>query len=603
MEKGNEGDEILLLTFRQFLCPLPSDVNNVNQLTVELLFNIVSKAVLSISSSDEDEQFQELPQNIASRHRMCTTLANKVKDLGFDGDCGYNQLLYPVESQTRILLNWLVVRLPRNEEDVTENIIGEKTQRNLNIANALRGWKSMPWRLHFCTSTRSPTDFQQISAPFRTYSSNSNNNVTAKELLSSTSSVTAISTNGSLAPTMLERHAIQLHREAFLQTQLQSSFSSASSASGRTGGGSGSGSGGGTGTLSKEELYRHIATKANAARSRNSEDIDDGPEAALAASREGWSVVDLCGLSLGQLVQTIAQRHRHGDGDGDAVAAASGNSSNKPSRFALATAFAKKEEDYDVVTTSTSSTNNVGGSGMTGECAVGIDGDAQKAIAMLQRTKKEEEEAKEDRQREQELDELRSAVTVMHQRVETLSSRNQASEGDMEVKMRLVQTELNGLTSLGEKLEKDIMMKGRALQMLTSSSENIDIACTDQLNTLCAAAVSKLVELAQEWEKHRVPLINRIRALQQMQQEVCVLRSGRGAVEISSLMCRVLTQSLRERKEKGLHLNNELSLLPKNLSRSTYTHRILDIIASIAKQDEEISKIASDIRNIQKSIN
>lgn len=42
-------------------------------------------------------------------------MATKIKELGFLGDCGYNQLLYPVEAQTRGLLNWLVQRLPRTE--------------------------------------------------------------------------------------------------------------------------------------------------------------------------------------------------------------------------------------------------------------------------------------------------------------------------------------------------------------------------------------------------------------------------------------------------------------------------------------------------------
>jgi hypothetical protein len=40
---------------------------------------------------------------------------HKVKELGFTGDCGYNQLLYPVEAHTRPLLTWLVQKLPRTD--------------------------------------------------------------------------------------------------------------------------------------------------------------------------------------------------------------------------------------------------------------------------------------------------------------------------------------------------------------------------------------------------------------------------------------------------------------------------------------------------------
>lgn len=34
-----------------------------------------------------------------------------------------------------------------------------------------------------------------------------------------------------------------------------------------------------------------------------------------------------------------------------------------------------------------------------------------------------------------------------------------------------------------------------------------------------------------------------------------------------------------------------------------YTYRIMDIIASIAKQNKDISKITADIRDVQKTIN
>ena len=38
---------------------------------------------------------------MAARHRLCTEMANKVKSIGYNGECGYNQLLYPSEATTR----------------------------------------------------------------------------------------------------------------------------------------------------------------------------------------------------------------------------------------------------------------------------------------------------------------------------------------------------------------------------------------------------------------------------------------------------------------------------------------------------------------------
>ena len=80
----------------------------------EVLVDIVARSLYLISNGDL--QFpSQLPANIASRHRICASMAGKVKELGFLGDCGYNQLLYPVEQQTRALLIWLVSKLPRSE--------------------------------------------------------------------------------------------------------------------------------------------------------------------------------------------------------------------------------------------------------------------------------------------------------------------------------------------------------------------------------------------------------------------------------------------------------------------------------------------------------
>jgi hypothetical protein len=42
------------------------------------------------------------------------------QELGFTGDIGYNQLLYPNEKDTRRLLQFLVQRLPKVEEEKVE---------------------------------------------------------------------------------------------------------------------------------------------------------------------------------------------------------------------------------------------------------------------------------------------------------------------------------------------------------------------------------------------------------------------------------------------------------------------------------------------------
>ncbi len=57
-------------------------------------------------------------------------MATRIKGLGYTGECGYNQILYPTESQSKALLSWLVQKLPRSEEEITEESLGPNALLN-----------------------------------------------------------------------------------------------------------------------------------------------------------------------------------------------------------------------------------------------------------------------------------------------------------------------------------------------------------------------------------------------------------------------------------------------------------------------------------------
>lgn len=85
--------------------------------------------------------------NIAVRHRICTEVSTKIKELGYSQECGYNQLLYPVEHQTRDLIKWLVEKIPRNiEEDMEEPLSGANSMHRSNMQGLLT-WQSSLWKL------------------------------------------------------------------------------------------------------------------------------------------------------------------------------------------------------------------------------------------------------------------------------------------------------------------------------------------------------------------------------------------------------------------------------------------------------------------------
>ncbi len=70
------------------------------------------------------------------------------QDLGFNGEIGYNQLLYPNEKDTRRLLQFLVQRLPKVEEEKVEVEEGPAGLLARDIGSALAAWARVPWRPH-----------------------------------------------------------------------------------------------------------------------------------------------------------------------------------------------------------------------------------------------------------------------------------------------------------------------------------------------------------------------------------------------------------------------------------------------------------------------
>jgi hypothetical protein len=77
-----------------------------------------------------------LSPNIATKHRICTSIAAKIKELGFLGEMGYNQLLYPTASHTRAMLNWLVQKLPRSDDEMAAEVLGANALLNRRIMAA-----------------------------------------------------------------------------------------------------------------------------------------------------------------------------------------------------------------------------------------------------------------------------------------------------------------------------------------------------------------------------------------------------------------------------------------------------------------------------------
>lgn len=150
-----------------------------------------------------------------------------------------------------------------------------------------------------------------------------------------------------------------------------------------------------------------------------------------------------------------------------------------------------------------------------------------------------------------------------------------------------------------EELENDCVIRKKALEMIPSAAENIA-----KLQMICEKNKEKLGALEEEWKQVREPFETNIQT-KEKQKQLRIQHIADMIEEIKQYkeLMGPMLHDLKEKQDRAVLLEQEKAKLPKNLNRSLYTHRILDITASIAKQNKEITKITNDIRDVQKTIN
>eukprot|EP01117_Protostelium_nocturnum_P013511 TRINITY_DN5046_c0_g1_i1.p1 TRINITY_DN5046_c0_g1~~TRINITY_DN5046_c0_g1_i1.p1 ORF type:complete len:609 (-),score=200.72 TRINITY_DN5046_c0_g1_i1:58-1884(-) len=150
-----------------------------------------------------------------------------------------------------------------------------------------------------------------------------------------------------------------------------------------------------------------------------------------------------------------------------------------------------------------------------------------------------------------------------------------------------------------EKLEKEYRIKKRTYDLLPNADENIQ-----KLQQICGESSSKLLELASKWEEIRIPLYEeyrRLRAQQVNSKEEAKVKLAK-IKEMRGIM-KELAEEILGKDEKYRELIEVYNSLATQVTRSTYTNRILDIVKNVKKQKMDIDKILIDTRSIQKEIN
>lgn len=167
------------------------------------------------------------------------------------------------------------------------------------------------------------------------------------------------------------------------------------------------------------------------------------------------------------------------------------------------------------------------------------------------------------------------------------------------LKIRQSENDLSASSTESDRLEREVILKRKVLELLPLANENIK-----KLQDICAVNANRLLELSHEWESHRRILLDRVRNPKGAKSER-KLRCKKMVEEMKAFreMMQKMVSDLKDKQDYSQALKEELEKLPRNINRNMYTFRIMDIISQVTKQNKEIEKIISDIRDIQKATN
>ncbi|XP_021913925.1 coiled-coil domain-containing protein 22 homolog [Zootermopsis nevadensis] len=147
--------------------------------------------------------------------------------------------------------------------------------------------------------------------------------------------------------------------------------------------------------------------------------------------------------------------------------------------------------------------------------------------------------------------------------------------------------------------EEQQIVKKRTYGLLPEADTNLSA-----LQTSVDSSAQNLVTLALQWEKHRVPLLTQYRDARERNSSIAT--ESQKKVDASRKLrekSRELGEEVRHKEQLHSQLVIEYEKVTKDINRSAYTRRIMEIIGNICKQKEEIDKVLKDTKKLQKMIN
>ncbi|XP_035500867.1 coiled-coil domain-containing protein 22-like isoform X2 [Scophthalmus maximus] len=538
------------------------EIDSVKQFSSELIVKAVVRCIQVIDPGLGSGLPTSLPPGMSARFRVGMSLAQACQDIGYKGEIGYQTFLYSNEPEIRSLLMCLVEKLPRESAETSDQPTGKSLVLQRAIAAAVQAQLAVPWlptncRLPLHVETQSPEalhSFHVLPLSLSHFTKGP-----GKKQLKETDyqrdtlpPVTAqLSHHASLMVSILEQHTAELSAAQEWDNEWNSQ-----------------------GLLSCLTPQKYRSRKLTRLRKRIKEQLCSAelpsPESAFGGPH---SSSDLC-----ELLQVFK-----GSAPSDHIL-------TKSTHFSHTQKFTFEQ----VKTTPPAQCYKILFA-VSNFCACGLVFLQESASVTSSIPSVHQSESDIQHRQQEELASLQQQFQQLCSNVDQLT----ADMKHMSVTNAQVLNELKHKELGNSEKEDKMQVKKKTIDLLPDADNNLL-----KLQALVEASTKRLVNLASQWEKRRAPLMDEHRRL----KEICSnrdLESSRKLSEIKSLHDKICVSTVDARKKEDIYkqLVTELENLPRDVSRSAYTQRILEIVSNIKKQKEEITKILADTKELQKEIN
>ncbi|KAL9652991.1 hypothetical protein ABK040_015506 [Willaertia magna] len=568
MTSKREADGLILAQLKQLGCELEEGTESMADVDKFLLYRstvVCLKSISRVNNREPEDYPEEMPSEMSLCFRTCTALTQAIKEFGYRGDITFDQFLYPNEHISRRILSWLVEQAQpllekgsKNGKDEDEDPTQSFKAKMNNVLNFL---VNSTWTVKNQTGTEPisidvtsrSVSWDNENIRWKSYSVNTSELM--KAFVQSNSDELNDEGNDKITEQALmyyKKCAPHITEQVIKKDQLSSTVF--------------------------EENARKVLEEQQLEDEWNEFGIDSG------LTREEYFRQKQKKVDI--LVSDVL---RGGNSNNLSIGKDIGIDSELPSLS-------------DLLLDLNNNRNNSGETSSTFKKRLLFETEAEDVTRMMKNAttsapkdakSEEEKENEEEERRKKEIEELQNTIEAIQIRTDQLQTQKETFNAQIRQTEELIANEKQRNKEL-----KTILQTEDATAKLLRDREKIK-----QLEQITSQAGQRLIVLANEWEQHRKPLIEKYRAMKEkLRDQKSEYKDLLNVAKQNRESMKEMIHSIKQKEELIVKKNEEYNQLPKDVDRSSYVNRILDIVRNIEKQNEEIAKILNENRDLSKEI-